>query len=155
MLWNSIAWNFNLISSILMHSSFSSFCGPSLDPFDSTRSPLYLGHISGHSAVLWSLDLKEEERGNWDVERSTISGRKVMANLTRFGCMEWPFEMTVYWNVEMTICWGVEMIICWDVGDVLWCWLAVSISEAFRWGCICCVRYEGGPVGVQMTDVFF
>ena len=65
-----------------------------------------------------------------------------MTNLIRFDCMKWSFEMIVYWNVEMTICWSGEMIICWDVENVLWCWLTVSISETFRWGCICCVRYE-------------
>ena len=48
--------------------------------------------------------------------------------------MKWPFEMTV--------CWDVEMVICWDVENVFWCWLTVSISEAFRWGCMCYVRYR-------------
>ena len=66
----------------------------------------------------------------------------MVINLIRFDCMKWPFEMTVYWTVEMIICWGVEMIICWNVENVLWCWLTVSISEAFRCDCICCVRYE-------------
>ena len=63
--------------------------------------------------------------------------------------------MTVYWNVEIIICWNVEMIICWNVENVFWCWLTVSISEVFRRGCICCVRYEDDLIGVLMIDVFF
>ena len=39
-------------------------------------------------------------------------------------------------------------------GHLLRCWLAV-ISEAFRWGCMCFVRYEGGPWSECWWLMFF
>ena len=34
-----------------------------------------------------------------------------MANLTRFGCMKWSFEMTICWDVEMIICWNIDWLL--------------------------------------------
>ena len=56
----------------------------------------------------WTWRRKEGELRR---RKTDYKGKKMMANLTRFGCMEWPFEMTVCWDVEMVICWNVDWLL--------------------------------------------
>ena len=80
----NISWNFIccmkfhfdfLIFSILIHSIFI-VCSLFFDVFDSTRSFFYLKYISDHSAVSWSLNLKEKKKKNWNVKKSIINEKK-------------------------------------------------------------------------------
>ena len=67
----------------------------------------------------WTWRRKE---GKLKRRKTGYKRKKVVANLTRLTCMEWPFEMTVCWNVEMVICWDVDWLLSlrWFFYDFCW-----------------------------------